>query len=250
MKSFIFMPTFLSFLLSSCNKEPANFPKRITDKLEREKSDHIKRRIPGSNHVHRLKEINNVSALITRLASADKRWRPKVITMANGSKRYTYQKRLNEGSLTLEELKERIKNPINFEAEKTAIAQLIKKLRSLGIPIFIGETHSIQAVGTWSPSSNRIILRQLLVDNGTLDFHEALSHEVIHVAQSCASGSINNKPRPLGLHLKYSVSIDQKVSHPLYAINFEDSLQIEREAYSHSSEPGKALKLLDHYCNL
>ncbi|WP_413359078.1 hypothetical protein [Prochlorococcus sp. MIT 1201] len=249
MKSFIFVATFLSLLVSSCNKEPANFPTRKTDESARRKNVHSKSRTPGSNHPHDLKEITNVSALINRLASADKRWRPKVITMADGSKRYTYQKRLHEGTLTLEELKERIKNPSNFEAEKTGIAQLIKKLRSLGIPIFIGETHSVQAVGTWNPSSNRIILRQLLVDNGTPDFHEALSHEAIHVAQSCASGSINNKPRPLGLPLKYSVSIDEKVSHPLYAINFKDNLQIEREAYSHSREPGKARKLLDHYCN-
>ena len=141
MKSFIFVATFLSLLVSSCNKEPANFPTRKTDESARRKNVHSKSRSPGSNHLHDLKEITNVSALINRLASADKRWRPKVITMADGSKRYTYQKRLHEGTLTLEELKERIKNPSNFEAEKTGIAQLIKKLRShLGYP-FLSEKH-------------------------------------------------------------------------------------------------------------
>lgn len=248
-KIFFIAATFLSFLLSSCNKEAENFPKGIIDKMQSRKSDNFKTTIPNPNPVPSLNEITNVSELIIRLTSADERWRPKIITMANGSKHYTYQKRINEGTLTLDEVKERMKNPMNFEAEKTAIAQLFEKLRSLGVSIVIGETHSIQAVGTWNPSNNRVTLRPLLIDNGTLDFHEALSHESIHVAQSCASGSINNKPRPLGQSLKYSVSIDQKVSHPLYGINFEDNLQIEREAYSHSSEPGKALKLLDHYCN-
>ncbi len=86
--------------------------------MQSRESDNFKATIPNPNPVPSLNEITNVSELIIRLTSADERWRPKIITMANGSKHYTYQKRINEGTLTLDEVKERMKNPMNFEAEK------------------------------------------------------------------------------------------------------------------------------------
>ncbi len=169
--------------------------------------------------------------------------------MPNGSVRYTYNKRVGEADLTLEEIKQRMQNPINYEAEQLAITKILNRLNQLGVSVVIGNTHSNQAAGTWNPSTGTIKLQTSLVQKGSFDFHDTLSHEAIHVAQSCRSGSINGNPSPLGLSLKYSLSIDTSISHPLYSNDPKENLQLEREAYSHSSEPGYSLVLLDHYCN-
>ncbi|CAI8165628.1 MAG: Uncharacterised protein [Prochlorococcus marinus str. MIT 9215] len=240
---FLLLPLSLSLLLSSCGKTGVTSSTRTVRKSDTNINSSIR-----ANTVHQPNEIPDISGLISQLSSADLRLRPRAISMPNGSVRYTYKKRAGEADLTLEEIKQRMQNPINYEAEQLAITKILNRLTQLGVSVVIGNTHSNQAAGTWNPSTGTIKLQTSLVQKGSFDFYDTLSHEAIHVAQSCRSGSINGNPSPLGLSLKYSLSIDTSISHPLYSNDPKENLQMEREAYSHSSEPGYSLVLLDHYC--
>jgi len=75
-----------------------------------------------------------------------------------------------------------------------------------------------------------------------------LSHESVHVAQSCANGSIRSQPIALNISLKYSPTIENSINSPLYHGGNGAQRTIEREAYSHSREIGAALQLLSYYC--
>jgi len=96
--------------------------------------------------------------------------------------------------------------------------------------------------------SKTILLDPKIVDSGTMMFHNILSHEAIHVAQSCSAGALDLQPKRIGLPLSFSPAMDTKLSHHVYSDNTEEALYMEREAYSYAKESGAALYLIDKYC--
>ena len=117
----------------------------------------------------------------------------------------------------------------------------------MNVSIFITEIEN-NIGGIWKPDKNQIILDSKLLDYGTRAFHNVLAHESIHVAQSCYAGSVNTLPRKLGLPVDFSIAIDNKLDHPVYSINSEENISIEREAYSYSNELGVAFLMISKYC--
>ena len=104
------------------------------------------------------------------------------------------------------------------------------------------------ALGLWIPSDDTIIIDYRVVEMGSAIFHEVLSHEVIHVAQSCFSGSRKNFPERIGLPLEFSSDVDLNLSHNLYSKKSEEVINLEREAFTYSKVEGAAIKLLNNYC--
>ena len=83
---------------------------------------------------------------------------------------------------------------------------------------------------------------------GSPTFLDVLSHEVIHVAQSCFSGSRNKPPERIGLPLEFSKDLNLNLSHNLYSNKPEEVMNLEREAFTYSKFEGVAIKLLNNFC--
>ena len=83
---------------------------------------------------------------------------------------------------------------------------------------------------------------------GSKTFLEVLRHEVIHVAQSCFSGSRLKTPQRIGLPLEYSKNLNINLDHNMYSKKSDEVINLEREAFTYSKEKGVAIKLLNDFC--
>jgi len=187
-------------------------------------------------------------SLFTDLDKGDTALLPRREQLPDGSTRYHYKRKDGQGDFSIEELEYLANNPPDHSTRQEDIKRLLNKLDQLGVSVLIEQTHDPKAAGTWSPSSSSVRIKPEIISQGTEDFHEVLSHESVHVAQSCANGSIRSQPIALNISLKYSPSIDNSIASPLYHGGSGKQLTIEREAYSHSLEEGAALRLLNYYC--
>ena len=104
------------------------------------------------------------------------------------------------------------------------------------------------ALGLWIPSKDTIVIDYRVIEMGSPTFLDVLSHEVIHVAQSCFSGSRNKFPMMIGLPLEYSTDLNLNLSHNLYSNKPEEVMNLEREAFTYSKVKGVAIKLLNNFC--
>ena len=161
---------------------------------------------------------------------------------------YNYIKISNDDSPTAKELEKRNKTlDISFSKLNKEIIAIYSYVESLGVEIVFKKNMN-NIAGLWQPSKKRVILSEDIIRNGTFDFHNILSHEAIHIAQSCNNGFINSPPSRIGLPLKDSYKIKAQLSHPIYSTNTRENKLIEREAYSYAKEKGIALKLLKRFC--
>jgi hypothetical protein len=186
--------------------------------------------------------------LLADLDRGDQSLVPRQERLPDGSIEYHYKRKAGQGDLSLEELEHLAKNPPDHSKKRQDIVELLTKLDRLGVTVLIEQTHDSRAAGTWTPSSASVRIKPEVVGQGTEEFHEVLSHESVHVAQSCANGNITSRPIALNISLKYSPIIDNSIDNPLYHGGSGTQLTIEREAYSHSQEEGAALRLLNYYC--
>ncbi|MGA1296913.1 MAG: hypothetical protein ACO3X1_16525, partial [Burkholderiaceae bacterium] len=192
-------------------------------------------------------EIDDPNGLINQLSQVDEARRPKAITQPDGSIQYRYFS--NGGpEPTAQELEAEIASPRDLSQHRQDILGILERLKRIGVSVVIEAPQSHGAGGTWSHADRRLTLSPSIVQQGTLEFHETLSHEAVHVAQSCYAGSITAVPARLGLIIKYWPTIESALNHPLYSSNKEEAQLIEREAYSQSQEVGLALALLSQYC--
>jgi len=192
----------------------------------------------------------NPDQLINDLQAADEARRPKAITQNDGSTRYEYYKSDDEPTPSIEDLENRIKNPINHQQFYIEIRTILNALERAGVYSVLEIPGNLSVGGTWSPREKLIRINPGIIEKGSHFFHETLAHEAIHVAQSCRTGSTTSIPSRIGLVIKYSISIDNSVYHPIYSSNQDEARLIEREAYSNSKETGIASALLKQYCKV
>ena len=190
----------------------------------------------------------NIAQLIFNLIESDKNLVPKLTYSGDGKIIYKYKKNLYEKELSLEQIEKRIKIGYKFyEKERKDIVKLLQKINDLGISNKLDFIES-GALGLWIPGRNQIIINRKVVSMGSKIFLDVLSHEAIHISQSCFNGSKNSFPKRIGLPLEYSKEIDLNLSHNVYTKNSEIILDIEREAFSYSKKDGTAMKLLNSFC--
>ena len=198
------------------------------------------------------KQFNNKSidlnTLIVNLYSADKKLIPKLIQNNNGTYNYRYIKRPGEREISLEEVKERVLLGPNFyNKDRESVINLLKRINELKINNSLDYIES-GALGLWIPSNDIIVIDPRVVDMGSPTFLNVLSHEAIHVAQSCFSGSRKNFPERIGLPLEYSAELNLNLSHNLYRTKSEEVINLEREAFTYAKEEGVAIRLLNEFC--
>ena len=190
----------------------------------------------------------NLTNLKKNLFNADKKLTPKLIRKNDGSTFYTYIKKPGEGEISLEEIKERILlGPDFYKNDRDNVIILLKRINQLKINNQFKNIDS-GALGLWIPSQDTIVIDYRVIEMGSSIFLEVLSHEVIHVAQSCFNGSRNNFPKRIGLPLEYSKDLNMNLDHKLYSKKSEDVINLEREAFTYSKVKGVAIGLLNNFC--
>jgi len=197
-------------------------------------------------------EVNNQSInlknLRINLYNADKKLIPKLIRKNDGSSFYSYIKRPGEGEISLEEIKQRVLlGPDFYQNDREAVINLLKRINELKINNKLDYINS-GALGLWIPSKDTIVINYRVIEMGSPTFLDVLSHEVIHVAQSCFGGSRIKYPKRIGLPLEYSKDLNINLEHRLYSEKSEDVINLEREAFTYSKVKGVAINLLNDFC--
>ena len=194
------------------------------------------------------KQSININNLRINLYKADKNLTPKLIHNKNGTFTYRYIKKPSEGKISLEEIKERVSlGPDFYKKDREAVIKLLKKINELKINNKLDYIDS-GALGLWIPSDDTIVIDYRVVAMGSPTFLNVLSHEAIHVAQSCFSGSRNKFPERIGLPLEYSRELNLNLSHNLYRKKSEKVINLEREAFTYAKVSGEAIRLLNDFC--
>ena len=229
-KKYLFIYIFLFPLLISCSSQKG----KIT--FEKISTEYV------NNHSINLTELR------INLYKADKKLTPKLIRNNDGSSFYTYIKKPGEDEISLEEIKERVLLGTDFyKNDRENVINLLKRINELKINNKLEYIDS-GALGLWIPSKDSIIIDFRVIEMGSPTFLDVLSHEAIHVAQSCFGGSRKNFPKRIGLPLEYSKDLNLNLSHNLYSNKPEDVMNLEREAFTYSKVKGVAIKLLNNFC--
>ena len=200
----------------------------------------------SNNHVNY--QSINLNNLRTNLYEADKKLTPKLIRNNNGSSFYSYIKKPGESEISLAEIKERVLlGPDFYKKNREDAINLLIRINELKINNKLEYIDS-GALGLWIPSKETIIIDYRVIEMGSQIFLNVLSHEAIHVAQSCFSGSRNKFPERIGLPLEYSKDLNLNLSHNLYSNKPEEVMNLEREAFTYSKVEGLAIKLINNFC--
>ena len=190
----------------------------------------------------------DVNTLKVNLYNADKELTPKIISNNDGTSTYRYIKRPGEGAISLEEVQERVLlGPDFYRKDRENVINLLKRINELEIDNKLDHIES-GALGLWIPSDDTIVIDYRVVEMGSPTFLNVLSHEAIHVAQSCFSGSRNKFPKRIGLPLEYSKELNLNLSHNLYSKKSKEVINLEREAFTYAKVEGEAIRLLNNYC--
>ena len=123
-------------------------------------------------------------AVLEQLALADRQWVPKAERLANGSTRFSYKRRAGEPSLSIEQIKDLMKNPPTFSTERQSISRLWQILDRAGVDIRLTRPRKDGAAGEWDPKVKTIRIQPDVLGKGSKVFAQVLNHEAIHVAQS------------------------------------------------------------------
>ena len=196
--------------------------------------------------------VNNQSINLTNLRinlyKSDKKLTPQLIRNNDGSSFYSYIKKPGEGEISLEEIKKRVLlGPDFYTNDREDVINLLKRINELKISNKL-ESIDSGALGLWIPSKDTIVIDYRVIEMGSPTFLDVLSHEVIHVAQSCFSGSRNKFPERIGLPLEYSTELNLNLSHNLYSKKSKEVINLEREAFTYAKEDGAAIRLLNVFC--
>ena len=191
----------------------------------------------------------NIKNLLNDLLDEDKKLIPVKKLSKEGQPYYIFPKLIGDKNLTLFELENWVnKGSDFFKEDRKKIKSILKTLNKLEINTEIIKIHN-GALGLWVPSEKTIFIDKKVIKMGSRIFLDVLSHESIHVAQSCFAGSKESYPKRIGLPLEFSKKLELNLSHKLYNSNSKEEIFIEREAFTYSKVEGSAIKLLDKFCS-
>lgn len=188
--------------------------------------------------------------LIAELEEADLQWKPREEVLPDGSTRYLYKRRTNEPDLSVADLRQLIETPPTFEKQRHQVSHLLDTLRSAGVHITLSPTFKPGAAAEWDHRSGILRIQPEMPKRGSVDFLQVLTHEAIHVAQSCRAGSLTAKPKPLGVDVVNTPSLNKKLRDPIYLGTSRWEQSLEKEAYGIQNNATLVRKLLERECKL
>ena len=186
--------------------------------------------------------------LLQQLAIADRQWWPRAEPLPGGGTRYVYRRRPGDPELTLEQIKELMRQPPSFARERQRIGELRQALVALGVRLELRQPQKPGAAGEWDPAARTVRIKPAVVAKGSAEFARVLNHEAIHVAQSCRGGGIGAAPQPLGLSQQLPARLQSVLQDPTYARASTKERALEREAYAHQDRLDMGLTLLSLHC--
>ena len=160
----------------------------------------------------------------------------------------SYRRRPGDPELSLDEIKALIANAPNHAAEREEIRTLLIDLQRVGVQLALAVPIKPGAAAEWDPAARTIRINPDSVGKGTVDFLRLLTHESIHVAQSCRAGQLRSTPTLLGLPTEMPAELERTVSQAIDTNTSSWELQLEREAYANQHRGELGARLIRRYC--
>lgn len=204
--------------------------------------------LPPKEPEARISHHLDTNDLLSQLETADLEWQPKEEVLEDGSTRYLYKRREGEPDLSVAELKTLVEQPPTFLKERKAILQLLQVLRKAGAKVVIAPTLKDGAAAEWDHSVGLLRIQPKMTQKGSVDFLKVLSHEAIHVAQSCKAGSLKSRPQALGIAAGNKEDFLRKLKDPVYATASRWEIQLEMEAYAMQDDSSIAMQHVLNHC--
>jgi len=190
---------------------------------------------------------NNLNKILKILKGYDYRNAPRK-EIIDGQIIYKYKKLENEPKKTIKELEYLIDNPEQTKNYEKFIRKAVFSLLASGVEIYIRDMKE-DVSAQWVFKEERIIFNKSSLKEGTKNFANLLSHEIIHVAQSCKGGSLNSYPILLNLNLQKPKSHYYKyLKSNAYKHLKRKELMLEIEAYANEKKHAQTLNLLNYFC--
>lgn len=190
------------------------------------------------------------TGLLEQLEQADQQWIPTVEPLPQGGLRYLYRRRAGEPELSVAQLRALIENPPSFGEERRMVAELLEVMQRAGVRIVMAQPKKAGAAGEWDHAARTLRLRPDVVEKGSLEFARVLNHEAIHVAQSCAGGSLRARPVLLGVDQQLEGPLVDQLEAPVYRDVSAAEKSLEREAYANQDSLGFGATMLRLRCDL
>ena len=191
---------------------------------------------------------SNLDKILKLLKKSDTNNRPQKI-IKNGKIIYRYKKFSNEPNKSIKQLEELIKNPKSLRKYEKFIRISILSLLSNGVQIQIKEMPNLDLSAQWVYDKVKVIFNWNSLELGTEKFAYLISHEMIHIAQSCKGGGFNSYPVLIGLDVsKIDVSNFESLKSEVYRDLRPQQIQLEIEAYSNQNNLKQTLKLFKYFC--
>ncbi len=193
-------------------------------------------------------EKENIKKILETLKRYDKKNAPKKVIL-NGKIKYTYKKLPNEPKKSIQEIEDLINNPLKTEKYEIFIKKAFLYLISNSIKIYIKDLGGNDLSGQWIHKDKSLIINKKILKEGTKTFAYLLSHEMIHVSQSCKAGGFNSYPTLLGLFLKEPESFYYKyLESDIYQDLTKREIMLEIEAYANQRKILQTMNLFKYYC--
>jgi hypothetical protein len=187
--------------------------------------------------------------LLAQLSAADASWIPRVELIPGVGSRYVYKRRSGDPPLTLEQVKQLLRDPPRFEQEQFAVEMLLQSLRRADVTVALGPPRLQGAAGEWDPQNRVLRIRPDVPSKGSREFAKVLNHEAIHVAQSCRGRSwFGEQAQLLGLSNQLNASTARHLAEPLYANITPHQRSLEAEAYANQERLDLGVQLLATHC--
>ena len=193
--------------------------------------------------------INNVKSVLELLQKYDLKNSPKKVTNKDGSTTYFYRRSEDEPEKNIQQIKKLIENPPNMKKYQDFIKKALLALTSNDIRIQILDLNNNDLSGQWFHKKKKILINKNSLLEGSKYFAYLLSHEMLHVSQSCKGGSYDSYPVLLGLKRNEpSKFYLKKLQKPVYENLKSNEYQLEIEAYSNEKNINNTLKTFKYFC--
>jgi len=193
--------------------------------------------------------INNVNSILEILRKYDVKNSPKKIVNKDGSTTFFYRRLEDEPEKNLQEIKKLFENPPNMKKYQNFIRKALLALIDNNVRIQIKDLNNKDLSGQWIHKNRQMLINKNSLIEGSKYFAYLLSHEIIHVSQSCKGGSFSSYPVLLGLKKNESnKSFLKKLNKPIYKNLTSNEIQLEIEAYSNQKNINNSLRAFKYFC--
>ena len=194
-------------------------------------------------------DMNNINSVLEILRKNDLKNSPKKVINNDGSITFFYRRSEEEPKKNIRQIKKLIENPPSMKKYQNFIRKALTALTFNDIRIEILDLNNKDLSGQWLYNKKQILINKNSLLEGSKYFAYLLSHEMLHVSQSCKGGGFDSYPVLLGLKRNKSNKFYlKKLKKPVYKNLKKNEIQLEIEAYSNEKNINSSLKAFKYFC--